>query len=261
MFIMACRSGINIQKKTLYNVMKNKNKRALAFEIKEHLFDYSNSTRSRKTIPKLTNLSENKINYVNELNNDTPIVICTGPTGTGKTYLACHEGINQLEKYKKIIITRPAVSIHNEQHGFLPGTLEDKMAPWFRPIYDNIEESFGKDYLTYLLKNKIIDICPFAYIRGRTFNNTFVIADEMQNATRMQFQTLLTRIGKDSKMVINGDLQQSDSASNNGLLDFLTKLNYYSHENDLNYISNVELSDSDIIRHPAIIEILNIYKL
>jgi len=158
------------------------------------------------------------------------------------------------------LITRPAVSIHNEQHGFLPGTLEDKMAPWFRPIYDSIEDSFGKEYLEYLLKNKIIDICPFAYIRGRTFNNTFIIADEMQNATKMQFQTLLTRIGEDSKLVINGDLQQSDNINNNGLLDFMTRLENYSHNNTIDYISTIQLTNSDIIRHPAIVEILNIYK-
>jgi len=276
MLSVFCRAGINGKKKTFDIIMRNRKnflKRELVHLIKDDLYDYNKrdnyfksqrrntfSQPNHKIESSLENLSENKLHYVEQLNNDVPIVICTGPTGTGKTFLACHEGINQLEKYKKILITRPAVSIHNEQHGFLPGSLEDKMAPWFRPIYDNIEDSFGKEYLEYLLKNKIIDICPFAYIRGRTFNNTFVIADEMQNATRMQFQTLLTRIGKDSKMVINGDIQQTDSVDNNGLLDFLTKLNCYSQNNDILNISRVNLTDSDIIRHPAIIEILNIYK-
>jgi phosphate starvation-inducible PhoH-like protein len=249
MLSVFCRAGINGKKKTFDIIMRNKKhsfKRNLAYLINDDLFDYNNKRQNiyseqnggiRRNFfsepahkSKLENLSENKLHYVEQLNNEVPIVICTGPTGTGKTFLACHEAISQLEKYKKILITRPAVSIHNEQHGFLPGSLEDKMAPWFRPIYDNIEDSFGKEYLEYLLKNKIIDICPFAYIRGRTFNNTFVIADEMQNATRMQFQTLLTRIGKESKMVINGDIQQTDSVDNNGLLDFLTKLNCYSQK-------------------------------
>jgi len=204
-----------------------------------------------------TNYSENKLKYISELNGEKPILICTGPTGTGKTYLACEEGINQLNKYKKILITRPAVSIHNEQHGFLPGSLEDKMAPWFRPIYDNIEDSFGKDYLNYLLKNRIIDMCPFAYIRGRTFTNTFVIADEMQNATSMQFKTLLTRLGEESKLVINGDLSQSDNTDNNGLSEFLFLLDKYPKEPE--YISKVQLLNEDIIRHPAVNEILDIY--
>ena len=205
------------------------------------------------------NYSKNKLNYLCELNGSLPIVICTGPTGTGKTFLACQEGINQLHKYNKILITRPAVSIHNEQHGFLPGSLEDKMAPWFRPIYDTIEDSYGKDYLSFLLKNKIIDMCPFAYIRGRTFNNTFIIADEMQNATSMQIKTLLTRIGENSKLIINGDLSQSDNIDNNGLSDFLTRFNRYSITKTPEYISWVELYNEDIIRHPAVTEILDVY--
>ena len=216
-----------------------------------------NKVVNKKPSKYSTNYSENKLKYISELNGEKPIVICTGPTGTGKTYLACEEGLSQLNKYKKILITRPAVSIHNEQHGFLPGSLEDKMAPWFRPIYDNIEDSFGKDYLNYLLKNRIIDMCPFAYIRGRTFTNTFIIADEMQNATSMQFKTLLTRLGEDSKLVINGDLSQSDNTLNNGLSEFLFLLEKYP--NNIEYISKVELFNNDIIRHPAVNEILDIY--
>ena len=252
-----------------YNMGKKSfsRKKELEYIIKTDLFDYheqpnNNFQKNKQFIKKeqsRLNYSENKMHYISELNNDTPIVICTGPTGTGKTFLACQEGLKQLDKYKKILITRPAVSIHNEQHGFLPGSLEDKMAPWFRPIYDNIEDSFGKEYLNYLLKNKIIDMCPFAYIRGRTFNNTFIIADEMQNATCMQFKTLLTRIGEDSKIVINGDLSQSDNTNNNGLADFLYRYNDYFIRRTPKHISRVELYNEDIIRHPAVNEILDIY--
>jgi len=240
--------------------MRNKkhfNKREIGALIRYELDDNSKKAQLPKTKKLDAVYSENKLRYISELNGSKPIVICTGPTGTGKTYLACQEAITQLSKYKKILITRPAVGIHNESHGFLPGTLESKMAPWFRPIYDNIEEIFGKGYLEYILKNKIIDMCPFAYIRGRTFNNTFIIADEMQNATQMQFKTLLTRIGYDSKLVINGDLSQSDNHNNNGLAEFLGCLHRYPNEPQ--FISRVDLQTEDIIRHPAVNEILEIY--
>uniref|UniRef100_A0A6C0I8W7 PhoH-like protein n=1 Tax=viral metagenome TaxID=1070528 RepID=A0A6C0I8W7_9ZZZZ len=204
--------------------------------------------------------SPNKQKYITELNGHKPILICTGPTGTGKTYLACQEGVNQLGPFKKILITRPAVSIHNETHGFLPGSLEKKMSPWFAPIYDNIENTVGKEHLEYLLKNKLIDMCPFGYLRGRTFNDTFIIADEMQNSTRMQFKTLLTRIGENSKLVINGDLEQTDNIHDNGLADFLTRLEYYSKYKPVNYISLINLEAEDIVRHPSVIEVLDIYQ-
>jgi len=263
------------ENKIFNSIMRNKNylrKKDLEQLIKNDLFEYNYTKKSLrkptifhdKNVPVISNkstenYSENKLRYISELNGDSPIVICTGPTGTGKTFLACQEGIQQLKNYKKILITRPAVSIHNEQHGFLPGSLEDKMAPWFRPIYDNIEDSFGKEYLDYLLKNKIIDMCPFAYIRGRTFNNTFIIADEMQNSTKMQFQTLLTRIGESSKLVINGDPNQSDDPNNDGLSDFLFRLSRYSINKNPEYISTIQLRGEDIIRHPAVNEILDIY--
>ena len=206
--------------------------------------------------------SEEKLQYKRFLSDPLiPIVICTGPTGSGKTYMACREGINQLNNgyYKKMLITRPAVSIDNEQHGYLPGTLDKKMDPWIRPIYDNIEDIIGIKQFEYLLKHKVIEICPFAYIRGRTFKNTYIIADEMQNSSRMQFKTLLTRIGDSSKIVVNGDLLQSDNISNDGLNDFITRLIEYSKNNERKYVKIVNLHNDDIQRHPSILEILDIY--
>ena len=129
--------------------MRNKkhfNKREIGALIRYELDDNSKKAQLPKTKKLDAVYSENKLRYISELNGSKPIVICTGPTGTGKTYLACQEAITQLSKYKKILITRPAVGIHNESHGFLPGTLESKMAPWFRPIYDNIEEIFEKQF-------------------------------------------------------------------------------------------------------------------
>jgi phosphate starvation-inducible PhoH-like protein len=175
--------------------------------------------------------------------------------------MACKEGINQLNNgsYEKLLITRPAVSIDNEQHGYLPGTLNKKMDPWIRPIYDNIEDIIGIKQLEYLIKHKVIEICPFAYIRGRTFKNTYIIADEMQNSSRMQFKTLLTRIGESSKIVVNGDLLQSDNSSNDGLNDFITRLIEYSKNNERKYTKIVNLLNDDIQRHPSILEVLDIY--
>jgi phosphate starvation-inducible PhoH-like protein len=204
--------------------------------------------------------SPEKLEYLEYLNNwNTPILICTGPTGSGKTYLACSEGLKQLSNktFKKILITRPTVSIENEQVGFLPGNLDRKMDPWVRPVYDNIVDLVGIKEFEQLLRYKMIEICPIAYVRGRTFKDTFIIADEMQNSTKMQFQTLLTRIGEESKIVINGDLTQTDNITDNGLHDFIKRLKNYSF--NTNYIHLINLQESDIIRHPCIHEILSIY--
>ena len=204
-------------------------------------------------------LSIQKQLYIELLKNQTkPIVICTGPTGSGKTFLACESAITQLlsGNYKKILITRPAVSIHNEQHGFLPGTLEKKMDPWIKPVLDNMESITGPKKIADLFKYKIIEVCPFGYIRGRTFKDTYIIADEMQNSTQTQFQTLLTRIGDSSKIVVNGDLAQSDDPEANGLNDFIHRL---CSLQDLKYVEHIDLSTKDIIRHPAVNEILDIY--
>jgi len=210
----------------------------------------------------LRNISENKREYIRLLHDiSKPILICTGPTGTGKTYLACNEGLNQLldKKFKKMVITRPTVSIDNEQMGFLPGNIDKKMHPWMCPIYDNIEQTIGYKELEQLIKYKLIEVCPFAYLRGRTFNNTIIIADEMQNSSTVQFKTILTRVGESSKLVINGDLQQNDNVPNNGLYDFLNQLYKYLCPNNVEYIDVVNLYNTDIIRNPCIKEILDIY--
>ena len=136
---------------------------------------------------------------------------------------------------KKIVITRPAVSV-DEQHGFLPGDLKEKMAPWTRPIFDIFEKHFSLSQIEMMLSENLIEIAPLAYMRGRTFEDSWIIADEMQNATKSQMKMLLTRIGVNTKMIVTGDLKQHDRGfSENGLSDFIDLVKHYEQEK-LNHI-------------------------
>ena len=202
------------------------------------------------------NLSQE--NYLLKLNDPQKmIVFATGPAGTGKTMLAVQWAIDQL-KYgdaTKIIVTRPAVSV-DEEHGFLPGDLNEKMAPWTRPIFDVIAENYNAKEIEHMVAEGIIETSPLAYMRGRTFKNAVVIADEMQNTTPSQMKMLLTRLGQGSKMVVTGDLQQADRPSNNGLLEFL-KL--YNNFEDHRYVDICHFTVDDVERHEAVKEILAIY--
>jgi len=190
--------------------------------------------------------------------NDTQKSICfaTGPAGTGKTMLAVQMGIQKFDtgEVSKIVVTRPAVSV-DEQHGFLPGDLKDKMAPWTRPIFDVLEEHWTPKQVEQMIENKEIEIAPLAYMRGRTFKECWIVADEMQNATPEQMKMLLTRIGTGSKIVVTGDLAQHDRGfQNNGLKDFTNKLN-----DNHNTIGCVHFTKQDVERHPAVVDVLSIY--
>ena len=156
------------------------------------------------------------------------IVFGIGPAGTGKTLLAVQVAIKNFKDglVDKIIITRPAVSV-DEDLGFLPGTMEDKMAPWTRPIFDVFKEYYSPREVEGMIQEGIVEIAPLSYMRGRTFKKAFIVADEMQNATPSQMKMLLTRIGEKSYMVVTGDLRQADRASDNGLLEFVKKLEGY----------------------------------
>jgi phosphate starvation-inducible protein PhoH and related proteins len=154
------------------------------------------------------------------------MVFAVGPAGTGKTMLAVVRAIQALRNHEvdRIILTRPAVSV-DEKHGFLPGTLNEKMEPWTRPIFDVFEEYYGLIETKSMLEEGIIEIAPLGFMRGRTFKNAYIIADEMQNATPDQMKMLLTRIGTGSSMVLTGDLKQPDRGfDKNGLKDFLDRL-------------------------------------
>lgn len=190
-------------------------------------------------------------------NDSVNIVFAIGPAGTGKTIVSTLAGIKELKggNVDKFVVTRPAVSV-DEQHGFLPGTLQEKMAPWTRPIFDVFEEYYAPDQIEYMLNDNKVEIAPLAYMRGRTFKNSYIIADEMQNATDSQMKMLLTRIGEGSKLVITGDLAQHDRGfESNGLKLFIERLMKYSSDR----IKLVQFDSQDIERHPVVDEVLRLY--
>jgi len=185
------------------------------------------------------------------------IVIVVGPAGSGKSLLCTYHGLQGFKNrdYNKIVITRPAVSV-DEEHGFLPGDLISKMKPWMRPLLDIMSNEYSTQELQYLIENERIEIAPLAFTRGRTFHHSWIIADEMQNATPSQMKMILTRIGSGSKLVITGDLNQHDrNYEQNGLWDFTNRL----VNNCSSRIAMVTLNNDDIVRHPVISEILNLY--
>lgn len=200
----------------------------------------------------------NQFKYVEHLNNDDiKIIMAIGSAGTGKTLFACLKAISLLKsnEINKIIITRPAVSVE-EEHGFLPGNINKKMDPWMRPILDIFEEFYSRNDIDLLLKNGNIEISPLAYMRGRTFKNTFIIGDEMQNSSPNQMMTLTTRLGINSKMILTGDLNQSDKFQDNGLKDFLYKTKMFGKSN---MVKIIEFNDNDIERSDIVKEVINIY--
>lgn len=185
------------------------------------------------------------------------VVVATGPAGTGKTLLATEQGVRMFLSgaYDKLIFTRPCVSV-DEELGFLPGNLEDKMAPWIRPIYDVLYNFISPKEVTVLVEEKVIEIAPLGYMRGRTFKNCWIVADEMQNSTVSQMKMLLTRLGENSKLVVTGDLDQHDRIGDvNGLEDFLHKFRGKRSSS----ITSVEFQNEDIQREEVVKEILEIY--
>jgi len=187
------------------------------------VIDFNQYVEKKKKVV-LIPRSLNQEEYIEKLLDTKNIILfATGPAGTGKTMLAVLTAIKAYKEgqIKKIVVTRPAVGVDDERHGFLPGDINRKMEPWTRPIFDVFEEYYSIKEIANMLENNIIEIAPLAYMRGRTFKQAFIIADEMQNATPNQMKMLLTRIGEDSRMVVTGDIQQTDrKEAQNGLLDF-----------------------------------------
>lgn len=207
-------------------------------------------------------IGENQKLYCDYLaNKEIPVVVGLGPAGCGKTMFACNAAVVALVSgdVDKIIITRPTVSV-DEELGFLPGTLEHKMDPWVRPIFDVLGDFYSKTEVKRLMDDGIIEIAPLAYMRGRTFRRSFLIADEMQNSSPNQMLMMLTRIGEDSKMVITGDLQQSDRPGKNGLDDFCSRLSLRNVNEDCDGIRFIKFGIEDVKRSAVVATILKLYE-
>ena len=188
--------------------------------------------------------------YMLALRSNRPIIIGTGPAGSGKTMLACQIATEHISKHPRarVVLTRPIVAA-DEDMGYLPGDMDQKMEPWTRPMYDIFEQS-----MTHNQMDRCISIEPLGYMRGRTFHHTLIIADEMQNSTPNQMKLLLTRIGEGTKIIVTGDLEQSDLEGDNGLENLVYKMQC----TELDYIQHVEMGDDDIVRHQAVKEVLGI---
>jgi phosphate starvation-inducible PhoH-like protein len=224
----------------------------------DSLYDIT-SIEMRGISPLYSPRSDNQKKYVDTLNNNTTLIFAVGPAGTGKTLFACSAAIRELKqgKIQKIVITRPVVPVE-EELGFLPGNIKHKMDPWTRPIFDVFLEYYSQKDIDVMVHGGVIEISPLGFMRGRTFKRCFIIADEMQNSSPNQMLMLTTRIGLGSKMVITGDLKQSDRVNDNGLKIFMEKIRNFNGNKD--GIEICELENADIERSAVVTQILNIFE-
>ena len=200
----------------------------------------------------------NQFNFIKQVK-DNDLVFAIGPAGTGKTFIAVMLAINALRKgdVKKIIITRPAVEA-GESLGFLPGDLKEKIDPYLMPIYDALDSILGSEQKDKYIEKGIIEVMPLAYMRGRTLDESFIILDEAQNTTDRQMLMFLTRLGFNSKMIVNGDITQIDlniSKNNSGLVSALNKLK------NVNRIGFVEFNNDDVVRNPLVQTIIEKFSI
>lgn len=226
---------------------------------------------STKASPKLVPENKAQSRALQNLMSDKPYNFLIGEAGTGKTLMATVYAISKFldGTYKKIVITRPAVSV-DEELGYLPGSVEQKMKPWMLPILDVFMEFFTAEDIEVLMNEGLIEIAPLAYMRGRNLgpidiNETsdkrgfIVVADELQNSTPEQMKMLLTRLGKNSKMILTGDPTQHDRGmTENGLVDILKKLDLYK-DSDITHITADMFNKKNVVRSPAVMEVLKLY--
>ena len=200
--------------------------------------------------------SKKQSDYIDALRKND-IVMAVGPAGTGKSFLAVSVGITMLmeKKIERVILSRPAVEA-GEKLGFLPGDMKEKVDPYLRPLYDALYDLFGFELINKKIENGEIEIAPLAFMRGRTLKNSFAILDEAQNATATQIKMFLTRIGENSKLVVNGDPSQIDlnNKSHSGLNKSIKILN------KLNEIQIIEFDHRDVVRHPLVSKIITAYQ-
>ena len=225
----------------------------------ENTIDFNPTKKPRMRQIEIVPKSRGQENLVlSLLDPQVVITIAVGPAGTGKTYLAMQAAIRALRtgEIEKIILTRPAVGVDDEKHGFLPGDLNQKMEPWTRPLLDVLHEYYSPKDVAQMLTDQIIEISPLAFMRGRTFKAAYIIADEMQNATPSQMKMLLTRIGVGSRIVVTGDVEQADRTTvNNGLIDIAARLERTPSRG----LQVCKLGVRDVQRHPIINTVLEIY--
>ena len=264
--IVGSKKSINETKKELVSLFKEakkgieidedkikETKSMISLEINEDTqIDLFFQTKKRKIIPR----SKNQKLYF-ELLNNKDIVFAVGPAGTGKTFIAVAKAVTSLQegKVKKIILSRPAVEA-GEKLGFLPGDLKEKVDPFLRPIYDALYEMLPYDQVEKKINNNIIEIAPIAFMRGRTLEDCFVILDEAQNTTKIQMKMFLTRLGRNSQMVVVGDKTQIDLISKNesGLIDASSRLK------NLDDVGFINLKEEDVVRHDLVRNIIKAYE-
>lgn len=227
-------------------------------QIQENTINFNQALKQSRHVELVPKTRNQETLIVNLLDPSQHIVVAVGPAGTGKTYLAMQAAIKALKQgqCERIVLTRPAVGVEDERHGFLPGDLISKMEPWTRPLLDVLREYYNPRDIAKMIDDQIKEISPLAYMRGRTFKSAWIIGDEMQNATPGQMKMLLSRIGRSSKIVVTGDVEQTDrTKKDNGLLDLIERLK----AQDANGLCVCELGKRDIQRHPIIDTVLGIY--
>ena len=209
--------------------------------------------RDRKYVKNVRAMSPAQQDFIDAMQ-DRSVILALGPAGTGKTYLAIAKAVEALDagKVSRIVLSRPAVEA-GESLGFLPGDLQEKLAPYLRPLYDALTERLGTKRLKQMLADGIIEIAPVAYMRGRTLSECFVVIDEAQNCTYTQIKMLLTRLGWRSTMVLTGDPDQTDLLPGiSGLAEIASRLERVPD------IPVVRLAEGDIVRHPLVASMLTV---
>ena len=220
---------------------------------------YQNNTEETRMTDTMTITvkckTENQKSWVNAIK-EKELIICSGPAGTGKTYLACAEALKLIKryaKYRKIVIVKSVTTLKNEEIGFLKGNLREKMEPFMFSFVHNFEKLVGQSITSRLRELKTIEEMPIAYMRGINLDRSIIIVDEAQNISRENIRTIMTRLGKDSKMVFLGDERQQDSKGGNGLTFLM------GHFTGIEEIGCVQFTKADVVRNPLVAKIERVF--